>query len=166
MSSRSSGASRLPFATSRAPTNATSCTPSSIRPLLIWSVGRMSICPQRKLTQRLLPPINPKLVQADHPSALLYGRTCSEVRPNGFTARDLRKTYRRGGGVFSQDSNGARFTAVDGVSFSVFRSETFAVVRESGCGKTTLARMLLRLIEPHGGEVPVPGRALLTLPAQ
>jgi ABC-type oligopeptide transport system ATPase subunit len=34
-----------------------------------------------------------------------------------------------------------RFTAVDGVSFSVERGETFAVVEESGCGKTTLARM-------------------------
>jgi ABC-type oligopeptide transport system ATPase subunit len=75
------------------------------------------------------------------------------------TVRELRKTYRRGGGVFSQDSNGARFTAVDGVSFSVSRGETFAVVGESGCGKTTLARMLLRLIEPDGGELQFEGRA-------
>jgi len=59
------------------------------------------------------------------------------------TVRELRKTYRRGGGVFSQGTDGARFTAVDGVSFSVYRGETFAVVDESGCGKTTLARMLL-----------------------
>src|SRR5260370_27797572 len=80
------------------------------------------------------------------------------------TARDLRKTNRRGGGVFSQDSNGARFTAVDGVSFSVFRGETFALVGENGCGKTTLARMLLRLIEPDGGEVRLDGRDLLALP--
>ena len=59
------------------------------------------------------------------------------------TVREFRKTYRRGGGVFSQGTDGARFTAVDGVSFSVYRGETFAVVDESGCGKTTLARMLL-----------------------
>jgi len=59
------------------------------------------------------------------------------------TVRELRKTYRRGGGVFSQGTDGARFTAVDGMSFSVYRGETFAVVGESGCGKTTLARMLL-----------------------
>jgi ABC-type oligopeptide transport system ATPase subunit len=57
-------------------------------------------------------------------------------------AVSLRKTYRRGGGAFSQDSHGARFTAVDGVSFCVSRGETFAVVGETGCGKTTLARML------------------------
>jgi oligopeptide transport system ATP-binding protein len=79
------------------------------------------------------------------------------------TARDLRKSYRRGGGVFSQESAGARFAAVDGVSLSVARGETFAVVGESGCGKTTLARMLLRLIEPDGGEIRFEGRDLRAL---
>src|SRR6202158_2030598 len=79
------------------------------------------------------------------------------------TVRELRKTYRRGGGVVSQESEGARFTAVDGVSFTVARGETFAVVGESGCGKTTLARMLLRLIEPDGGEIRFEGRDLLAL---
>jgi ABC-type glutathione transport system ATPase component len=79
------------------------------------------------------------------------------------TARELRKTYRRGGGVFSAESAGARFTAVDGVSFEVAHGETFAVVGESGCGKTTLARMLLRLIEPDSGEVRFGGRDLLAL---
>jgi ABC-type glutathione transport system ATPase component len=79
------------------------------------------------------------------------------------TVRELRKTYRRGGGVFSQESEGARFTAVAGVSFEVARGETFAVVGESGCGKTTLARMLLRLIEPDGGEIQFEGRDLLAL---
>jgi ABC-type oligopeptide transport system ATPase subunit len=79
------------------------------------------------------------------------------------SVRELRKTYRRGGGVFSQESEGARFTAVDGVSFEVARGETFAVVGESGCGKTTLARMLLRLIEPDSGEIQFEGRDLLGL---
>jgi ABC-type oligopeptide transport system ATPase subunit len=64
-------------------------------------------------------------------------------------------------GSGSQDSNGGRFTAVDGVSFSVNSGETFAVVGESGCGKTTLARMLLRLIEPDGGEIRFEGRSPL-----
>lgn len=79
------------------------------------------------------------------------------------TGRELRKTYHRGGGVFSQETGGARFTAVDGVSFSVLRGETFAIVGESGCGKTTLARMLLRLIEPDAGEINFEGRDLLAL---
>jgi ABC-type glutathione transport system ATPase component len=78
------------------------------------------------------------------------------------TARELRKTYGRGD-VFSEQSASARFTAVDGVSFEVARGEAFAVVGESGCGKTTLARMLLRLIEPDSGEVRFNGRDLLAL---
>jgi len=77
------------------------------------------------------------------------------------SARGLRKTYRRGGGVFSQESDGARFTAVDGLSFEVARGETFAIVGESGCGKTTLARMLLRLIEPDAGQIYFAGENLL-----
>src|SRR6267143_2866164 len=77
------------------------------------------------------------------------------------SARELRKTYRRGGSVFSQESDGARFTAVDGVSFEVARGETFAIVGESGCGKTTLARMLLRLIEPDAGQIYFAGENLL-----
>jgi oligopeptide transport system ATP-binding protein len=77
--------------------------------------------------------------------------------------RDLRKTYRRGGGVFSEESAGARSTAVDGVSFEVARGEVFAVVGESSCGKTTLARMLLRLIEPDSGEIRFDGNDLMAL---
>jgi oligopeptide transport system ATP-binding protein len=77
--------------------------------------------------------------------------------------RELRKSYRRGGDTFSQNAKGANFTAVDGVSFQVGSGETFAVVGESGCGKTTLARMLLRLIEPDSGEIRFAGRALLSL---
>ncbi|HEY6386338.1 MAG TPA: ATP-binding cassette domain-containing protein, partial [Candidatus Acidoferrum sp.] len=78
-------------------------------------------------------------------------------------ARELRKSYRRGGGVFSRDREGPRFTAVDGVSLEVRCGETFAVVGESGCGKTTLARLLLRLVEPDSGELQFEGRDLLSL---
>jgi ABC-type glutathione transport system ATPase component len=74
-------------------------------------------------------------------------------------ARELRKTYGRAAGFFAGD--GRRFTAVEGVSFSVAGGETFAIVGESGCGKTTLARMLLRLIEPDSGEIRFDGQDLL-----
>ena len=44
------------------------------------------------------------------------------------------------------------FHAVDDVSFSVYKGETLGLVGESGCGKTTLGRTILRLFEPNGGQ--------------
>jgi ABC-type oligopeptide transport system ATPase subunit len=84
-------------------------------------------------------------------------------KENLLEAKELRKSFRRGGGVFSSRAEGPRFTAVDGVSLQVAEGETFAVVGESGCGKTTLARLLLRLIEPDSGEIRFAGQDLLSL---
>ncbi len=53
--------------------------------------------------------------------------------------------------------------AVDDVSFNVHEGETLGLVGESGCGKTTLGRTLLRLVPAHDGEVIFEGRNLLTL---
>lgn len=78
-------------------------------------------------------------------------------------AKNIRKTFTRGGGIFAEDAKGERFAAVDGVSFQVSAGDTLAVVGESGCGKTTLARMLLRLIEPDSGTVVFDGQDLLQL---
>lgn len=47
--------------------------------------------------------------------------------------------------------------AVDGISFDINKQETFALVGESGCGKTTTARVILNLIEPTSGEVFIDG---------
>lgn len=66
-----------------------------------------------------------------------------------------------GGGFFSRASGYVK--AVDGVSFEVRRGETLGLVGESGCGKTTLGRSILRLVEPTSGTVEYDGTALLDL---
>src|SRR5438445_8967248 len=53
--------------------------------------------------------------------------------------------------------------AVDGVSFEILRGETLGLVGESGCGKSTVGRCLLRLIEPTKGEVRFEGRDVLEM---
>ena len=47
--------------------------------------------------------------------------------------------------------------AVDGVSFSLGKGETLGLVGESGCGKSTVARSVLRLVEPTSGQIRIDG---------
>jgi len=56
--------------------------------------------------------------------------------------------------------------AVSGLSFDVIKGETLAIVGESGCGKTTLARAVLQLPPPNSGEVVFDGTDLTTLPKE
>jgi peptide/nickel transport system ATP-binding protein/oligopeptide transport system ATP-binding protein len=64
-------------------------------------------------------------------------------------------------GLFGR--GGGLVRAVDGVSFAVDAGETFAIVGESGCGKSTVARLVLRLIEPTQGTIRLAGRDLTAL---
>jgi oligopeptide transport system ATP-binding protein len=67
------------------------------------------------------------------------------------SVRNLKKHFAVSGGVFSRVVD--RVHAVDGVSFDIGKGETLGLVGESGCGKSTTGRCILRLIEPTAGEV-------------
>jgi oligopeptide/dipeptide ABC transporter ATP-binding protein len=76
--------------------------------------------------------------------------------------RDLVKEFPIKGSYLVRRQLGA-VHAVDGVSFDVRRGETFGIVGESGCGKSTTARLLMRLLEPTSGSVRFDGREIAGL---
>jgi oligopeptide/dipeptide ABC transporter ATP-binding protein len=78
------------------------------------------------------------------------------------SVRDLRKTF-----VLSGETPGVKkqvLKAVDGVSFDLRPGETLGLVGESGCGKSTTGKCILRLLEPDSGEVLFHGQDILQLP--
>jgi peptide/nickel transport system ATP-binding protein/oligopeptide transport system ATP-binding protein len=77
-------------------------------------------------------------------------------------ARDLVKHFPITRGIIIQRQVGA-VQAVDGVSFEVRRGETLGIVGESGCGKSTTARLVTRLLDPTSGEVHFEGRDITKL---
>jgi peptide/nickel transport system ATP-binding protein/oligopeptide transport system ATP-binding protein len=75
--------------------------------------------------------------------------------------RDLVKHYSVGGGFFGRGRKQLR--AVDGVSFSIGQGETLGLVGESGCGKSTVGKAVLRLVEPTSGQVTLEGEEITGL---
>src|ERR1051325_6864457 len=73
--------------------------------------------------------------------------------------RDLVKVYQTDEGMFGKTQREVR--AVNSVSLDITQGETLGLVGESGCGKTTLGRMILRLIEPTSGSITFNGEDVL-----
>ncbi len=100
-------------------------------------------------------------VPAKPVSAQSPQRTSGSVVEPVLEVRDLKKHFPVKKGLLRKTVG--QVYAVDGVSFTINKGETLGLVGESGCGKTTVGRTLLRLVEPTSGQILLDGRDVSNL---
>ena len=98
----------------------------------------------------------------------MYDATCltglKDMEPTLLELKNLKTHFRIRRGMIRDLIEKKRFVhAVDDVSFTIRKGETFGLVGESGCGKTTLGRTLIRLVEPTTGELLFDGQDVFGL---
>lgn len=92
----------------------------------------------------------------------------TSLRTDWLTVKDLRRTFTLPQPLWDRLRRipAKEVRAVDGISFDIAEKRTFALVGESGCGKSTTGRCILRLIEPSGGKVTFAGQDVTHASAQ
>ncbi|MBL0315500.1 MAG: ABC transporter ATP-binding protein [Flavobacteriales bacterium] len=118
-------------------------------PKHVYTQGLLACKPSPKHKDQPLPTLKEENIQ---PESSGNKKQTPDFLPDEkvLTVRELTKTYQINRGLFAKGKTKA---AVDAVTFDVQKGETIGLVGESGCGKTTLSRMLLGLIEPTHGQI-------------
>ena len=148
-----------------------------------YTVGLLACKPNMNLQLKRLPTVADFINHQDENKSLAtqnlkeiiatYAITTEEINKRRaliyaqkpiLSVQNLAKWYPIKKGIFAKAKN--FFKAVDEVSFEIYPGETLGLVGESGCGKTTLGRCLLRLIEPTSGDINYQNIALTSLSAK